>query len=143
MPRLGGRQFHRRVQGERIAELLAALAFTLGSAIDEGQVLVRFYALLACKTTFDRELQVPRGISVVALVVLVEAGRKRFLPRAERLEDFRQAVAGATAKDDREGYADRKAEHLCNLRPCKNPAAVSASLRLIFQLYNQAVEQDK
>jgi hypothetical protein len=69
-------------------------------------VFVRFYALLACKTAFDRELQVPRGIGVVAVVVLPEAGRKRLLAHAERLKNVRQAVAGATAKEDREHYAE-------------------------------------
>ena len=46
VPGLGRRELERRIDGERLAELVAALALAVGGAVDEGEMLVRVGALL-------------------------------------------------------------------------------------------------
>src|SRR6185503_16117285 len=83
--RLFGREIHSRVDGERVAELVTALALAPGEAVDERQVLVRGEPVALAQALLDRALQAFLGLLVLSVLVLLEAGAQGLL-RLGRLE---------------------------------------------------------
>src|SRR5262249_17683540 len=82
VPGFGRREVEGRVEGERLAELLAAPVGAVFRAVDEGEVLVRGDLVLAAQALIERGLQALRRRQVIAVVVLLEAGIKRGLALA-------------------------------------------------------------
>jgi hypothetical protein len=113
MPRFGRRKFHRRVDGERLAELVAALALAIGGAIDEGEVLVRIGALLPSETLLDRSLEILGGIGVISILVLLQPRGERRMPlaRMEEILDGTAGLRGAPAKYRARCGAHQHSEH--------------------------------
>jgi hypothetical protein len=97
MSRLGRRKFHRRVDGERLAELVAALALAIGGAIDEGEVLVRVHALFSREALLDRSLEILGGIGVVSIFVLLQPGGEGWMPPARMEEILHRAACLGSA----------------------------------------------
>src|SRR5712664_1525324 len=113
MSRLGGRELHRRIDGERLAELFAALALAIGGAIDEGEVLVRTDALFPSEALLDRNLEILGRIGVVSILVLLQPRGEGRMPPA-RMEEILQRPAGlrsATAKYRARCGAHQHSEH--------------------------------
>src|SRR5690606_1393287 len=69
MPGLGRRELHGGVHGERLAELLAALALTARRAMDEGEVLVRAHLVGSRQPLIDRRGKPPGGFRVAAFLL--------------------------------------------------------------------------
>src|SRR5712691_1607777 len=93
MAGLGRGELQFRVNCEGYEELIAALALAAGSAIDEGEMLVRVCPLLVGEPLLDRAVQAFRRIEVVAVLVLLEPGAERGGPLA-RLEEALDTLAG-------------------------------------------------
>src|SRR6267142_2281264 len=66
-----------RVDGQRLAELLAAGPLAAHGAVNEGEVLVRVGALAVGQAEVDGALQVARCLGVPAVLVLAQAARER------------------------------------------------------------------
>src|SRR4030081_2561506 len=100
MSRLGRREFHRRVDGERLAELVAALALAIGGAIDEGEMLVRIDALFPSETLLDGNLEILGGICVISILVLLQPRGEGWMPlaRMEEILHCAACVGSASAK---------------------------------------------
>src|SRR5262245_23558011 len=69
---LGG-EVHAGVDGERLLELLAALALSAGDAIDERRVLVGIDPVALGEALLDRALQSLQRLLVLAVLVLLQA----------------------------------------------------------------------
>src|SRR5580765_4066390 len=61
MPGLRRRQLERRVQGERLAEFLAARGHVVVRALDEREMLERIHLVLRRQAALERGLQALRG----------------------------------------------------------------------------------
>src|ERR1044071_908752 len=85
--RLLGREVHAGVEGERLIELLAALALAARGAIDERRVLVGIDPVALGQALLDRALQGLQRLIVLAVLVLLQA-RAQGLLRLGRLEQL-------------------------------------------------------
>src|SRR5258708_25155832 len=82
-----GLELERRIDGERLAELLAALALAVRRAMDEGEVLVRARKLPVAQPFLDRALEGLRRSIVVPGFVLLKRELERRRAGPERGED--------------------------------------------------------
>src|SRR6266513_827379 len=77
--RFRGGEVHGRVHGESLAELVAALAFAAGDAVDEREVLVRRDLVPVAEPHVQGALQVLRRLGVLAVLVVLQTGGERRL----------------------------------------------------------------
>src|SRR5258708_134620 len=118
---LGGGKLEPRVYGERLAELVPALALAAGRAIDEGEILVGPCEVLVGEALVDRGAQVLGGAGVLAFLVLFHPGGEGRLAfaRLEQVLHFRlhvaHGLARASAKERDRRDAEQDSQHQRNL----------------------------
>src|SRR5882672_929438 len=77
MPGLGCGELQRRIQGERLAELLAAGSDAVARALDEREMLVGIDLVLRRQAAIERHLEALRRGVVVSIIELLEANAER------------------------------------------------------------------
>src|SRR5689334_1794407 len=77
MPGFGRIELERRIDLERLAKFLAALALALRGAVDEGEMLVRARPLLVAQPLAQRALEVLGRLVVFARLVLLQRELER------------------------------------------------------------------
>src|SRR3954465_13334625 len=104
------------IDGERLLELLAALALAAGDAIDERRVLVGIDALALGQALLDRALQGLQRLFVLAVLVLLEAGTQGLLGfrRLEQLLHLAHGL-GLAAGERRDEEHHQRSGHFWNL----------------------------
>src|SRR3954471_17911318 len=104
MAGLLGLEVHGRIDGERLAEFVAAGTLPARSAMDEGEVLMRADPVAAVQSQLDGALQALHGFCVLPFLVLLEADTERLLGlgRLKELLHLANRLALATGERKRE-----------------------------------------
>src|SRR5205085_6112957 len=91
-----------RIDGERLAEFLAAGALTPRGAMNERQVLVGTFGFRVIKAQVDRPLQVAGRVGIRPFIVLANAGAKRGSAHAG-LHQIMPGLRAARGKQQEDG----------------------------------------
>src|SRR6185436_5540509 len=123
-PGLGRGELQRRIQGERLAELLATGGDAVVRALDEREVLVGVDLVLRRQAAIERDLQALRRGVVVSIVELLQADAERSgfgLERTEHRAPDRMPGLGRRQLERRIGR-----ERLAEILAARTGAAVGA-----------------